>query len=360
MRPILHQRTSNSNRQGNRRRSSSCLCQQLRSWMTIRRFVNVVSESRADRVHSLHRLDVSDRLLYPSRAQPPKRRPPPKQQQQRARTLGCRSWRRCLRRRSSSARRPRINLWVNSRLELFGLLSPDVSDGMVLCTNNQGHALLYESGSRSCTAAPAEPLPGQGAAAHRGLRHPPTWPLAPRRSKTSTSCARTQGQTSAPAASRCSSSAPTATTPPWSANAFWRWETLPAPPFIDDPDYEPGIISSHTVAECGRTICFSSAAQGVGTICFDTVKREWRRPRARSLAGLLQRLRQQPLCHLGHRLCPADGGWRRRSTSTGGGSEYAWRDLVGPDDEWRCIGLYSSIWAQAGFVLPSYSKSCAA
>jgi hypothetical protein len=45
----------------------------------------------------------------------------------------------------------------------------------------------------------------------------------------------------------------------------WHWESLPLLPMDDQ-------VVSHTVVDGGRTICISGC---FGTLCFDTVEREW-------------------------------------------------------------------------------------
>ncbi|TVU45640.1 hypothetical protein EJB05_05131, partial [Eragrostis curvula] len=57
----------------------------------------------------------------------------------------------------------------------------------------------------------------------------------------------------------------------------WYWESLPLPPFVDEPQFKPSIISSYTVVDGGRTICLSSAAEGIGTYFCDTVSCERKR-----------------------------------------------------------------------------------
>ncbi|CAN6292858.1 unnamed protein product [Urochloa humidicola] len=54
------------------------------------------------------------------------------------------------------------------------------------------------------------------------------------------------------------------------------WQSLPPPPFIRDPLYDPAFICSYTVVDDGHTICISSGADGVGTYCFDTVESKWK------------------------------------------------------------------------------------
>ncbi|CAO2165957.1 unnamed protein product [Urochloa humidicola] len=54
----------------------------------------------------------------------------------------------------------------------------------------------------------------------------------------------------------------------------WYWQSFPPPPFVRR---HGGAISSYTALEGGRTICLSSAAEGVGSYFFETVRGEWSR-----------------------------------------------------------------------------------
>jgi hypothetical protein len=62
-------------------------------------------------------------------------------------------------------------------------------------------------------------------------------------------------------------------------NAFvWRWHQLPMPSFVREPNH--GCIASYALLPdfgSGGTICVSSAADGVGTNCFDTDSNRWKK-----------------------------------------------------------------------------------
>ncbi|CAN6170770.1 unnamed protein product [Urochloa humidicola] len=227
--------------------------------MIRRRFVNFVVMNLHATVYSLHRLDVSEHLFYPSTAEavnkhdtaPPiysmdpltwirglKRLPPP-----------CLSFRRP----SCSPRTP----W-KWEPHLVALMGPRSSEGRILCCDSNGRSFLYDADINS-----VDTLPG----IRGGLITGPMHPMEPIAISTG----------GAPEAAeedlyilhggggfrvlRFRDRA-----------GAWRWESnLPRPPF------DSGAVRSHTVVGGGRTICVSSRPGGFGTYCFDTVGREWRR-----------------------------------------------------------------------------------
>nr|TKV97126.1 hypothetical protein SEVIR_9G475200v2 [Setaria viridis] len=205
--------------------------------MIRRRFVNIVAENYKSGMCSLHRLDVSKHLFYPSTAEaaaaagggkapqaPPiptlQRLPPPCMSFPRPHTMG-----------------------------FFA------SEGRILRCSLAGHSLLYDADSDSIGTMPSSQgftgitpkiiSTGQPGALEEDLyvlhddgfdvlRFGPEDRLVYR---------------------------------PMGRKA-WHWESLQRPPFDN-------IIGSHSVVDGGRTICVSSSPDGFGTYCFHTVEREW-------------------------------------------------------------------------------------
>ena len=61
-------------------------------------------------------------------------------------------------------------------------------------------------------------------------------------------------------------------------NSCWEWSRLPPPPYVNDPAYDCTAIHSYTLLNAGSTICVSSSGRSpVGTYCFDTSSRQWRK-----------------------------------------------------------------------------------
>uniref|UniRef100_R7WDQ8 Uncharacterized protein n=1 Tax=Aegilops tauschii TaxID=37682 RepID=R7WDQ8_AEGTA len=61
-------------------------------------------------------------------------------------------------------------------------------------------------------------------------------------------------------------------------NSCWEWSRLPPPPYVNDPAYDCTAIHSYTLLNAGSTICVSSSGRSpVGTYCFDTASRQWRK-----------------------------------------------------------------------------------
>ena len=61
-------------------------------------------------------------------------------------------------------------------------------------------------------------------------------------------------------------------------NSCWEWSRLPPPPYVNDPAYDCTAIHSYTLLNAGSTICVSSSGRSpVGTYCFDTSSRHWRK-----------------------------------------------------------------------------------
>ncbi|KAJ1273772.1 hypothetical protein BS78_05G009800 [Paspalum vaginatum] len=118
----------------------------------VRRFVNVVVESRKTRIHSLHRLDVAKHLLYvPVDGRGKK-------------SCGGGLW--CWwcstsinGRYRDAAREDHELQFLPSRpsnpfsLEFFGLVSPRTSEGRILCTSSS--AFVFDADARACQHMPS-------------------------------------------------------------------------------------------------------------------------------------------------------------------------------------------------------------
>ncbi|KAG2655852.1 hypothetical protein PVAP13_1KG058177, partial [Panicum virgatum] len=231
---------------------------------TIRRFVNVVAENIKSALHSLHRLDVSKHLFYPSAAEA-------EAEAEAAAALKRKSsgWApqiptlECLPARSICFRSTPTTRWDNASMEFFALLSPRRSESRIFCSTNSGHSVLYHADS------------------HRGsARFHPYVQCMPslqdefigRRPITFST-----GHPSVPEedlfhlASRCTVIQPKDRMDDCTrSRKGCTWESLPPLPF-------GGTINSHTLIDDGRTICVSSApdADGWGTYCFDTTPDDW-------------------------------------------------------------------------------------
>ncbi|KAK3124246.1 hypothetical protein QOZ80_7BG0583810 [Eleusine coracana subsp. coracana] len=230
--------------------------------MIQRRFVNMVGESCNPGLYSLHRLDVAKHLFYPSRSQAqlvpplvPGATPPPgspsgggtgDEKPMQITRMPLEMLRDlpppCVKIRSppSSDRRS------CNKLPFFGLLNPRSSEDKVLCLDWAGNALLCDADEGNKTKEDLYVF-------HNAPRRGDT------RSSSSSSCFCVLTRSSS------------------ATMDDWQWEPLPSPPYVHiSPQYKSLMfISSHTVVD--RTICVSSGTQGIGTYCFDTAKREWRR-----------------------------------------------------------------------------------
>ncbi|CAL5084925.1 unnamed protein product [Urochloa decumbens] len=211
--------------------------------MILRRFVNIVAENLKGR-YSLHRLDVSKHLFYPSTAEakaaaakaagkngnagfraPPTRRlkrlPPP-----------------CINFHPS----PSI-LSDRATLEIFALLCPSSSEGRVLCCGDSGRSLIYNADSHFVQTMPSiQGLKGRRPITISTGRPGDLEDLYVLTAGADFSCfhvLRFGGKDRA-------------VHRPWERKA-WHWDSLPLPPFND-------AISSYTVVDGGRTICVSSEA----------------------------------------------------------------------------------------------------
>ncbi|CAO1939962.1 unnamed protein product [Urochloa humidicola] len=231
----------------------------------MRRLVNMVVERGCSGMYTLHRLDVSKHLFYPSSAAA----------EAASKTSGGKvvsilPWLPAPVMRFEPS--PTTH-WDSGRMELFALVSPRSCEDRILCTNTAGHTTLYNAYSNSIQAMP-NLLDGKG-----------FMPMA-------ISIARPGGTAAAPEEDdlyvmntaadlgdgRCCFEVlrfgslggdDSEEDGPMAGLRGWRWDPLPPPTFAAN-------ICSHTVVDDGSTICVSVVpSSGAGTFCFDTIKREW-------------------------------------------------------------------------------------
>ncbi|CAL5082747.1 unnamed protein product [Urochloa decumbens] len=219
--------------------------------MINRRFVNIVAENYKNGMYSLHRLDVSKHLFYPSAAEADaaasmkngaagpaaiprlERLPPP-----------------CI---SFQPTPTSVSDWTS--LPFFALASPRRSEGRIITCTKEGDSVVYDADSNSNQVMPS--MRG-----YKGIQ--PTSIIS----------------TGNPDAEQEDlyvlhsgfhvlrfGSADLVHDFPGSRKS-WHWDSLPRPPINDT-------VRSHTVIDGGRTICLSSFPDRFGTCCFDTVEREW-------------------------------------------------------------------------------------
>ncbi|OEL25695.1 hypothetical protein BAE44_0013286 [Dichanthelium oligosanthes] len=203
--------------------------------MIPRRFVNLVAENYKSGMYSLHRLDVSKHLFYPSTAEAVaagaavgngggrspaiprlQRLPPPCVNFQRSPTT------------TTDA----------SQLGFFALVSPRSSEDRILCCNLVGNSVLYDAGSHSIETMPtiqvfAGVTPKTISTGRPGAVEEDLFLLHKdfnvlRFGSEDKLVYRPKGRKA------------------------WHWESLPPPPFDD-------IIGSHTVVDGGRTVPSASA-----------------------------------------------------------------------------------------------------
>jgi len=119
----------------------------------IRRFVNVVAENIKSGMHSLHRLDVSKHLFYPSAAEAKAAAAALKRKSS--------GWApqipilECLPAHSICFRPTPTTRWDNASMEFFALLSPRRSESRIFCSTNSGHSVLYHADSQCVQCMPS-------------------------------------------------------------------------------------------------------------------------------------------------------------------------------------------------------------
>ncbi|KAL6880335.1 hypothetical protein ACP4OV_011900 [Aristida adscensionis] len=268
--------------------------------MLRRRFVNIVANSRgsgSSRIYSLHRLDVSKYLFYPSTAE--------------ARAAAAAAARTKkhegygpllpmlpeLPAPAASFPAACMALQKDDResIRLFALLSRRAGEGRILCSNILGDSIVFDADmdcSRCNAAVAAMPvaLCGQlgvdpiavylarpGAAEHDlyllnsfafnipELDADPS-PFGVLRF----------------AGGADSESPPPSPEPSRLGGGDWHWEQLPPPPSREEDTCSTVCVAAHAVLDGGRTICVST---GPRTYYFDTVERQWREAAAAGGGG---------------------------------------------------------------------------
>jgi hypothetical protein len=225
--------------------------------------VSVVAENYKTGVYSLHRLDVSKHLFHQSRADA--RAVPFLAEAQ----------------DNSGDEQPMLDrlkelpsamtTWSSSSVDYFSLLGYRCKEGegRILCMSKVGTAVLYDPHSSSNFIMPGlnqfeGPVPVSVSVAPAGDKEEQLYIM--------------HGGPDDGLEFNVLRYAPPFLCP-WSDVKGWYWQSLPVPPFVDDPQYKykPAVISSYIVVDSGHTICLSSAAEGIGTYYFNTVSCEWKR-----------------------------------------------------------------------------------
>nr|CAB3497704.1 unnamed protein product [Digitaria exilis] len=205
----------------------------------LRRFLNLVTMNRKDGIYSLRRIDLSrQHLFYPT--------PPP----------------------PAAARQ---DLKRSSLQQIERIRIPAAS---IICTDNSGLAFLYDAVFRSVVTMPSlhsrkwcpisfsVPGPDEDGGPENDVPGSCLYIMEKFMEKV-TSAYQDQGQfegfihTSSETSFRKS----------------WYRHSLPPPPYVLDPGYQPAGIHSQAVLGGGSHLCIS--ALGHGTYCFDTASREW-------------------------------------------------------------------------------------
>lgn len=101
----------------------------------IRRFVNIVVERRSSDMYTLHRLDVSKHLFFPSTAAA----------EAANKTNGKVSILPWLPAPTMRFEPSPTTLWDAGKLEMFALVSPRSCEDRILCSNTAGHTTLYDA-----------------------------------------------------------------------------------------------------------------------------------------------------------------------------------------------------------------------
>lgn len=227
----------------------------------IRRFVNLVAENYKTGVYSLHRLDVSKHLFHQSRADA--RVVPFLAQAHDNSSAGGDEGQPMLDRLPSA-----MTTWSSSNVDYFSLLGSRCEEGRILCLNKAGTAVLYDPHSNSNFIMPR--LNKFKGPVHVSVS------VAPAGDKEERLYIMHGGPDGLELNFNVLRYGPPLLCP-WSNIKVWYWQSLPVPPFVDDPQYKPGVISAYTVVDGGNTICLSSVAEGAGTYYLNTVTREWKR-----------------------------------------------------------------------------------
>jgi len=223
----------------------------------IRRFVNIVAEDYKRGLYSLHRLDVSKHLFYPSTAQAAQANTGGGDEIERLQELP----EPCIFMQPALTTVARSSI---SKMPFFGLLSPCSSESRIFSMNEVGQSALFNADERFAKAMPdleefkghvhvSASIVDQAAGAKEEgtyIMHGVQYGLD---FKSRFDVLRFGN--------------------PGGGGWYWHWQSLPLPAFIFGSHEKIARIISYTVVEDGRTICQSSI--GEGTYCFDTAKGEW-------------------------------------------------------------------------------------
>jgi hypothetical protein len=241
-----------------------------------RRFVNIVSENFKSATCSLHRLDMSEHLFYPSTATAEEEAAKPTA----AAAISS----------VESLPEPTFSFQPEPRLrrmeQLFALVNPRSSESRILWSSPEGVTIVYDADSNCCHAMPS--------LVHKGCE-PVTISVPRPDADADTDTAPEEEDLYVLSSSR--SSYPCFQVLPFSGRRTYKsplrrsykekprqWESLPPPPLPKDFG-----ISSHTVLDDGVTICVTATCstysddveggeeyeESVVTYLFDTVNREW-------------------------------------------------------------------------------------
>jgi hypothetical protein len=234
--------------------------------MIRRRFVNIVTETHKSGVCSVHRLDVSKHLFYPSTLHAREANTTDGVMVERLQELPEPCF--CI--------QPSLTTVAGSpKVAFFGLVSPGSSESRIRCINDAGHSMISDVDTHFRYSMPS--LEG-------GFKGPVSVSLSVAQAAGAKeqdmyvlhSVADGQELKSRFDVLRFG----TAGYSCGYVEGWWYWQYLPPPP---PSVFRPGddLVSSSMVLEGGRTICLSSAAQGVGAYyyLFDTVRGEWSRAR---------------------------------------------------------------------------------
>ncbi|CAN6340964.1 unnamed protein product [Urochloa humidicola] len=231
-----------------------------------RRFVNMVAENLRSGVCSVHRLNVSEHLFYPSTAEAEAAQSTAEAEAAESAAVS-----------PLDALPPPVASFrsappLRRKGQLFALVSPrrSSSESRILWSSWTERTALYDVESRSTYEMPNLSYKGYDPISISIARPDAD---APEEDLYVMSC----GPWPCPGAfqvltfGRPSNSKVN----PFFRNPspeVWQWESLPPPPLPED-----SLICSHAVLRDGRTICVTAAIYdgGAATYLFDTVEREW-------------------------------------------------------------------------------------
>ncbi|CAL5091983.1 unnamed protein product [Urochloa decumbens] len=230
----------------------------------IRRLVNIVAERGCSGMYTLHRLDVSKHLFYPSSRAAT--------EAAKNKTNGKVSILPWLPAPVMRFEPSPTTLWDAGRLEMFALVSPRSCEDRILCSNTAGHTTVYNAYS-NCVQAMPNLNSGKGfmpmaisiarpASAHH---EEDLYVMNTAADLGDGMCCFEVLRFGSLGGDDSEEEGPMV------GLRGWRWDPLPPPPVSAN-------ICAHTVVDGGSTICVSAVpSSGAGTFCFDTRKREWTR-----------------------------------------------------------------------------------